>query len=105
MVTNSSLEPRASDFHTLGCRPNRGATKADRETALRLLNACVEVEKTCFDQVLRYIGDNSPRTRRLLEEILRLEEEHAENLIGVLQGHRAATDVGARSRRIRSVPG
>ena len=75
-------------------RPARsaGGLRADRRTAVQFLNACVEAEIACFGEILRYVGANTPRTRRLLEDVLRLEEEHAQELLGVLQIHRAATD-------------
>jgi len=39
-----------------------------------------------FGQIIRYIGDDDPTTRRLLEDILANEEEHADNLASMLDG-------------------
>jgi bacterioferritin len=39
-----------------------------------------------YAEVIRYLGDNDPTTRRLLESILASEEGHAEDLISLLRG-------------------
>jgi bacterioferritin len=33
-----------------------------------------------YAEIIRYLGDNDPTTRRLMEEILANEEEHADDL-------------------------
>ena len=38
-----------------------------------------------YTEVIRYLGDKDPTTRRLMEEILAKEEEHAEELATLLQ--------------------
>lgn len=38
-----------------------------------------------YGQMIRYIGDDDPTTRRLLEEILANEEEHADDIAGMLE--------------------
>ena len=40
-----------------------------------------------YTEMINYIGDNDPTTRRLLEEILAVEEEHAEDLVSLLEGN------------------
>jgi bacterioferritin len=37
-----------------------------------------------YSEMIRYIGDNDPTTRRMLEEILAKEEEHADELSDLL---------------------
>jgi bacterioferritin len=39
-----------------------------------------------YGQIIRYIGDDDPTTRRLLEDILANEEEHADDLASMLDG-------------------
>ncbi len=39
-----------------------------------------------YAELIRYIGDDDPTTRRMLEGILATEEEHAEDLISLLRG-------------------
>jgi bacterioferritin len=42
-----------------------------------------------YGETIRYVGDKDPTTRRLLEEILAKEEEHAEDLLNLVaqMGH------------------
>jgi bacterioferritin len=39
-----------------------------------------------YGQIIRYLGDKDPTTRRLLEDILADEEEHADDLASLLDG-------------------
>lgn len=39
-----------------------------------------------YSEMIRYIGDDDITTRRMLEEILATEEEHADDLVGFLDG-------------------
>lgn len=38
-----------------------------------------------YREMIEFFGQNDPTSRRLLEEILAVEEEHAEDLVGLLQ--------------------
>jgi bacterioferritin len=38
-----------------------------------------------YTEMIRYIGDGDPTTRRMLEGILAMEEEHADDLVGMLE--------------------
>lgn len=38
-----------------------------------------------YSEMIRFIGDDDPTTRRMLEEILASEEEHADDLVGLLE--------------------
>jgi len=42
-----------------------------------------------YGEVIRYLGDDDPTTRRILEDILAAEEEHADDLITLLRGQPA----------------
>jgi bacterioferritin len=39
-----------------------------------------------YGEIIRFLGDADPTTRRLLEQILSKEEEHADDLSSLLQG-------------------
>ncbi|MEY2571738.1 MAG: bacterioferritin [Acidimicrobiaceae bacterium] len=39
-----------------------------------------------YNEIIRWLGDDDPTTRRLMETILAVEEEHADDLLGFLQG-------------------
>lgn len=47
-----------------------------------------------YRAIIRHIGDKDPTTRRLIEEILAVEEEHAEDLVSLIQGLRAPGESG-----------
>jgi len=38
-----------------------------------------------YNEIIRYLGDNDPTSRRVMEEILAKEEEHAEELNTLIQ--------------------
>jgi len=38
-----------------------------------------------YGEMIRYVGDRDPTTRRLLEDILAVEEEHADDLSGLME--------------------
>jgi bacterioferritin len=39
-----------------------------------------------YREMVQYVGENDSTTRRMLEEILAVEEEHADDLADLLQG-------------------
>jgi bacterioferritin len=39
-----------------------------------------------YTEIINWLGDGDPTTRRLLEEILAVEEEHAEDMLDLLTG-------------------
>lgn len=41
-----------------------------------------------YGQIIRYVGDDDPTTRRKLEDILANEEEHADELASMLDGYK-----------------
>jgi bacterioferritin len=44
-----------------------------------------------YSELIHWLGDNDPTTRNLMETILAVEEEHANDMLGLLEdlGHRA----------------
>ena len=44
-----------------------------------------------YSEIIRYLGDRDPTTRRMLEQILAVEEEHADDLASMLDGLPAVT--------------
>ena len=38
-----------------------------------------------YNEVIRWLGDKDPTTRRLIEGILAVEEEHADDMLGLLE--------------------
>jgi len=39
---------------------------------------------TAYQEIIRWIGDGDPTTRRMLEDILDDEEEHADDIVDLL---------------------
>tara|TARA_R110002111_G_C5906324_1_gene364664 strand:- start:783 stop:956 length:174 start_codon:yes stop_codon:yes gene_type:complete len=37
-----------------------------------------------YREVIQFLGDSDPTTRRMLEDILAVEEEHADDLVGLM---------------------
>jgi bacterioferritin len=40
-----------------------------------------------YREMIRFFGDNDPTTRRMLEHILAVEEEHANDMVDLLEQH------------------
>jgi bacterioferritin len=38
-----------------------------------------------YTEIANWLGENDPTTRRLIESILEVEEEHADDLLGFLE--------------------
>jgi bacterioferritin len=45
-----------------------------------------------YREMIRFFGDNDPTTRRMLESILAVEEEHANDMVDLLEQHGTGQD-------------
>ena len=57
-------------------------------TVLEMIKENLVAERIAIDsyrEMIHYLGDRDPSTRRMLEEILSVEEEHADDLAGLLE--------------------
>jgi bacterioferritin len=52
-----------------------------------------------YSEIIRYLGDNDPTSRRVMEEILAKEEEHAEDMRNLIQTVTQAEDAHQRSNQ------
>ena len=52
-----------------------------------------------YREMIAYVGDKDPTTRRLLESILAVEEEHADDLVGLLEVGDKQTPMDAANDR------
>lgn len=62
---------------------------AEVETLTDMIKEDLVAERIAIDsyrEVIVYLGNDDPTTRRMLEEILTVEEEHADDLVSLLQG-------------------
>ncbi|HYN34245.1 MAG TPA: ferritin-like domain-containing protein [Ilumatobacteraceae bacterium] len=68
---------------------------AEYDASLELLDMVREdlvaerVAIESYTEIITWLGSNDPTTRRMLEDILAMEEEHANDLLGILEtiGH------------------
>lgn len=75
--------------------PNKLASRSHSEyvageTLYEMMREDLIAERIAIDtygQIIRYVGDDDPTTRRMLEDILANEEEHADDLAGMLDGN------------------
>lgn len=52
-----------------------------------------------YRELVQYLGEKDPTTRRLLEEILAVEEEHADDLLDLLEGEPGAPQTLSASKQ------
>jgi bacterioferritin len=67
---------------------SRSHSEYDRHESLRaMLEADLYAERIAIEsyrEMVRYLGDRDPTSRRMMEEILAVEEEHANDLVDLL---------------------
>ena len=59
------------------------------ETLIDMIKEDLIAERIAIDsykEIVEYLGDRDPTTRRMFEEILAVEEEHADDLVSLLGG-------------------
>src|SRR6478736_5721839 len=71
--------------------PPRLSASSDTETttswrAVSMHNRSCET----YSAIIRWLGDDDPTTRKLMEDILKVEEEHADDLANLLTGFKVA---------------
>jgi bacterioferritin len=60
----------------------------EAESLLDMIRENLVAERIAIDsyrELINYLGDRDPTTRRMMEEILAVEEEHADDLVDLLQ--------------------
>lgn len=58
------------------------------DTLQEMIQEDLVAERIAIDsyrEIIQYLGDKDPTTRRLMEEILAVEEEHADDMAGLLE--------------------
>jgi bacterioferritin len=64
------------------------AEYVEGESLLDMIKEDLVAERIAIDSyrdIINYLGNDDPTTRRLMEEILAMEEEHADDLVSLLQ--------------------
>jgi bacterioferritin len=83
-ITQLQGEP---DFDPVGLAERSHAQYAAGETLLDMVREDLVAERiaiTSYQEIARWLGDDDPTTRRLIESILAVEEEHADDLLNIL---------------------
>jgi len=78
----------APDFSPAGMQDRSHSEYVEADTLESMIKENLVAERIAIDSyraMIRYLGDKDPTTRRLLEEILAVEEEHADDMSDLLQ--------------------
>jgi bacterioferritin len=78
----------APDLNPQGLAMRSHSEYVEGSTLIEMLQEDLIAERVAIEsytEMVRYIGDNDPTTRRLFESILAVEEEHAEDLKSLLE--------------------
>ena len=77
------------DFSPDGLTSRSHAEYVEGATLADMIREDLVAERIAIDsyrEMAQYLGDRDPTTRRMIEEILAVEEEHADDLADLLQG-------------------
>ena len=77
----------APNFNPAGITDRSHAEYVEGTTLVDMIKEDLVAERIAiesYNEVIRWLGDGDPTTRRLLEQILAVEEEHADDLANLL---------------------
>jgi bacterioferritin len=77
------------NFSPDGLSSRSHAEYVEGETLIDMIKEDLVAERIAIDsyrEMVAYLGAKDPTTRRMLEGILAMEEEHADDLVGLLEG-------------------
>jgi bacterioferritin len=77
------------DFSPQGLATRSHAEYIEGESLVDMIKEDLVAERIAIDsyrEMVNYIGQNDSTTRRMMEEILAVEEEHADDLVNLLEG-------------------
>ncbi len=78
----------APDFNPAGLVTRSHAEYVEGESLVDMIREDLVAERIAIDsyrEIIAYLGDDDPTTRRMMEGILAMEEEHADDLAGLLE--------------------
>jgi bacterioferritin len=78
----------APNFNPEGLLTRSHADYAEGEDLVDMIKENLVAERIAIDsygEIIRYLGNDDPTTRRMMEEILAMEEEHAEDMSTLLE--------------------
>ena len=77
----------APNFNPEGITDRSHAEYVEGTTLVEMIKEDLVAERIAiesYSEIIRWLGDNDPTTRRLMEDILAVEEEHADDLLSFL---------------------
>ena len=77
------------NFNPDGLLSRSHAEYVEGDTLLDMIKEDLVAERIAIDsyrEIIQYLGNDDPTTRRMMEGILAMEEEHAEDLVSLLDG-------------------
>ena len=84
----------APDFNPEGLTSRSHAEYVEGDSLTSMLKEDLVAERIAiqsYSEIIRWLGDQDPTSRRLLESILEKEEEHAKDLVDLLAGMKPIT--------------
>jgi bacterioferritin len=79
----------APNFNPEGITDRSHAEYVEGTTLVDMIKEDLIAERIAiesYNEIARWLGDGDPTTRRLMEEILAVEEEHADDLLNLMAG-------------------
>ena len=76
------------NFSPKGLATRSHAEYAEGETLADMIREDLVAERIAietYSEIIRWLKDNDPTTRRIMEDILKMEEEHADDLANLLE--------------------
>ena len=83
-ITQLQGEP---NFSPVGIADRSHAEYVEGETLVDMIEEDLVAERIAIEsyaEIIQWLGDKDPTTRRLMEDILAMEEEHADDLLNLL---------------------
>jgi bacterioferritin len=77
------------DFNPAGLVSRSHAEYVEGDSLIEMIREDLVAERIAIDSyrdMINYFGNDDPTSRRLMEEILAVEEEHADDLVSLLEG-------------------
>ena len=85
-ITQLGGEPDFNPETLTGRSHSEYNSATELETMIREDLVAERIAIAAYSEIIAWLGDGDPTTRRMLEEILAVEEEHAEDMLDLLDG-------------------
>lgn len=78
------------NFSPEGIETRSHSEYVEGDTLKQMIEEDLVAERIAIDsyrEIIQYLGDQDPTTRRMMEDILAVEEEHADDMASLLEGY------------------